>query len=315
MLVIGSANMDIVVRAQRAPEAGETVMGLDYALYPGGKGANQAVAACRAGAAVRFHGALGRDAYAQALKAALTADQIDLSGLHETETASGVALITVEPSGENRIIVVAGANAALTPETLPDHFAPQTLMLAQLEVPVATILAASAKIRAAGGCVVLNASPIAGLDANACAALLACADIILVNETEAAMLLGMPALPAPLVAARELAQGRKAAIITLGADGVVWADQTEEGQIAAHAIQPLDTTACGDAFAGSFAAALESGASLDQAVRFGNAAGALAATKRGAQPSLPSRADILAFLKKLDPQITSPQETDHAARH
>lgn len=300
MLVIGSANMDIVVRAQRAPQAGETVMGQDYALYPGGKGANQAVAARRAGAMVTFHGALGRDAYGQALQAALHADQIDLSALHEAQTASGVALITVEEGGENRIIVVPGANAALTPETLPARFPPRSLMLAQLEVPVSTILAAAAKIRAAGGCVVLNASPIAGLDANTRAALLAATDIILVNEMEAAMLLGVAALGGARAAARQLAQGRQAAIITLGAQGVVWADQNGDGQIAAHAIQPLDTTACGDAFAGSFAAALEAGASIAMAARFGNAAGALAATRRGAQPSLPTRAETLAFLEQHD---------------
>lgn len=304
MLVIGSANMDIVVRAERAPEAGETVMGLDYALYPGGKGANQAVAARRAGAAVQFLGALGRDAYGQALKTALAEEQIDLSTLCEVETASGVALIAVEQNGENRIVVVPGANAALTPETLPAQFSPRTLMLAQLEVPAATILAAAAKIRAAGGCVVLNVSPIAGLDTNTRTALLAATDIILVNETEAAMLLNIPDLPAPRIAARQLAQGRKAAIITLGGEGVVWADQTGDGQITAHAIQPLDTTACGDAFAGSFAAALEAGADIAASVRFGNAAGALAATKKGAQPSLPHRADILAFLKQPALQTT-----------
>lgn len=298
MLVIGSANMDIVVRAKRAPEAGETVMGLDYALYPGGKGANQAVAARRAGAAVSLCASLGRDPHGDALRAALQLDQVDLSCLNDADSPSGVAFITVEKGGENRIIVVPGANHAFGPEQLPVHIQPHTMMLTQLEIPIETVLAAAVKVRAAGGCVVLNASPIAGLTDESCAALLAATDILLVNETEAAALLRLTALPSPLQAAQQLALGRQAAVITLGAEGVVWATQTDHGHIAAHKVKVIDTTACGDAFAGSFAAALEAGEEIEQAVRFGNAAGALAATRPGAQPSLPRRSDILAFLEQ-----------------
>lgn len=145
---------------------------------------------------------------------------------------------------------------------------------------------------------VLNASPVAGLEASSCAALLAAADILLVNETEAAMLLGMMELPEPLQAARQLAQGRRAAVITLGSEGAVWAEQDHSGYIAAHDVKVVDSTACGDAFAGGFAAALEAGETIEQAVRFGNAAGALAATLHGAQPSLPRRSEILAFLER-----------------
>lgn len=298
MLVIGSANMDIVVRAKRAPEAGETVMGLDYALYPGGKGANQAVAASRAGASVKFCASLGRDAHAESLRAALLKDHVDLSCLHDAQTPSGVAFIIVESSGENRITVVPGANNAFKPEQLPNHIQPQTIMLAQLEIPVETVLAGAAKVRAAGGCVILNASPIAGLEDHDCAALLAATDILLVNETEAAMLLGVTDLPPPLQAAQQLAQSRRAAVITLGSDGVVWADQNGCGHISPHKVEVVDTTACGDAFAGSFAAALEAGETIERAVRYGNAAGALAATQPGAQPSLPQRSAILAFLNQ-----------------
>nr|WP_295737429.1 ribokinase [uncultured Acidocella sp.] len=296
MLVIGSANMDVVVRADRAPAAGETVLGLDYALYPGGKGANQAIAARRAGAQVKFCACLGEDSHGTALQAALAADGVELSCLRHCETPSGVALITVEASGENRIIVVPGANHRLTPEMLPDSVPPGTLLLAQLEVPIETVLAGAAKIRAAGGCVVLNPSPIAGLAETARARLLEAADVVLANESEAAALLGMPTLADPALAARRLAQGRRAAVITQGAKGVVWAGGEEHGEMPAHDITPLDTTACGDAFAGAFAAALEEGAALARAVRFGNAAGALAALTRGAQPSLPRRDAILARL-------------------
>lgn len=300
MLVIGSANMDIVVRALRAPAAGETVMGLDYALYPGGKGANQAVAARRAGSYVQFCGCLGRDAYGESLRAALLADQVDVCALGVSEAPSGVALITVEESGENRIIVVPGANYALTPEGLPEIVRPGTVMLAQLEVPIETVLNGAAKVRSAGGTVVLNASPVTGLSTASGAALLAATDVLLVNETEAAMLLDVAELPAPAKAAQRLAQGRRAAVITLGADGVVWAEQTGCGHIPAHHVEAVDTTACGDAFAGGFAAALEAGKTVEQAVRFGNAAGALTAMKPGAQPSLPQRDDILAFLERLN---------------
>lgn len=298
MLVVGSANMDIVVRAVRAPAAGETVMGLDYALYPGGKGANQAVAASRAGAATRFSVCLGRDAYGDALCAALEADGVDLSAARRTGSPSGVALITVEANGENRIIVVPGANRALRPGSLPNDIGFGTVMLAQLEVPIETVLAAAAEVRAKNGIAVLNVSPVAGVDAAARAALLDAADVLLVNETEAAALLDEAELSAPTHAASRLATGRKAAVITLGADGAVWAGLDGSGQIAGHSVKVADTTACGDAFAGAFAAALEAGAATGQAVRFGNAAGALAATKPGAQPSLPRRSEIVAFLDR-----------------
>lgn len=296
MLVIGSANMDIVVRTDCAPAGGETVMGLDYAFYPGGKGANQAVAARRAGAAVRLCASLGHDQHGDALRASLLADEVDLSGLHETDSPTGVAFITVEKAGENRIVVVPGANSAFRPEQLPGHVEPQTIMLAQLEIPVETVLEGARRVHAAGGCVVLNASPVAGLEATSCAALLAASDIVLVNETEASVLLRTANLPTPLQAAQQLAQGRRAAVITLGSEGVVWAEQDRGGHIAAHDVKVVDTTACGDAFAGGFAAALEAGETIEQAVRFGNAAGALAATRYGAQPSLPRRSEILAFL-------------------
>lgn len=298
MLVIGSANMDIVVRAPRAPGPGETVMGLDYALYPGGKGANQAVAARRAGAAVSLCASLGRDSHGAALRAALLRDQVDLSCVSETDDPSGVAFITVEKSGENRIIVIPGANHNFRPEQLPDNIQPNTVMLAQLEVPIEIVLAGAAKVRAAGGWVVLNASPVAGLNDDSCAVLLAAADILLVNETEAAMLLSRADLSSPMEAVQQLARPRRAAVITLGADGVVWATPTACGHVAAHEVSVVDTTACGDAFAGSFAAALEAGDDIEQAVRFGNAAGALAATCPGAQPSLPQRGAIFTFLEQ-----------------
>jgi ribokinase len=296
MLVVGSANMDLVVRTRRAPDAGETVMGLDHATYPGGKGANQAVAARRAGATVAFAACLGRDAHGDALQATLAAEDVDLSLLRRVAAPSGVALITVEDGGQNRIVVVPGANQDLRPERLPD-MAPAGLLLAQLEVPVETVLAAARRTRAAGGRTVLNASPVDRLDPATQADLLAETDILVVNETEAAALLGTDSSDAaPEEMSERLAAGRLAAIVTLGAAGVVWHAGEAGGRVAAHRVPVVDTTACGDAFAGALAASIEAGGSIETAVRFGNAAGALAATRTGAQPSLPTRDAILDLL-------------------
>jgi ribokinase len=289
MIVIGSANMDIVVQAARAPEAGETVLGRGYALHPGGKGANQAVAARRAGAKISFIGCLGRDAHGDALASGLAAEGMDLGGLLRTEAPTGIALITVEANGENRIIVVPGANHALTADSLP-AFRRDDLLLMQLEIPLMVVTEAAMRVRAAGGMVILNPSPIAALPPA-----LPAADILLVNQIEAAQLLGQDA--APEDAARILASGRRAVVVTLGARGAVWSDGGTARQVPGHNVKVVDTTACGDAFAGAFAAALDGGAALAEAVRFGNAAGALAATRAGAQPSLPGRTEIEALLR------------------
>lgn len=311
MIVLGSANMDIVVRTTRAPRAGETILGRDYALYPGGKGANQAVAASRAGANVTFIGCLGRDPYGDSLTEALAADGIDTSGIIRTATPTGVAIITVETSGENRIIVIPGANHALTEADLPVLTHPGVL-LAQLEIPVPVVLAAAAAHRAAGGTTIINISPIAGLDAPTVAALRDAADILLVNETEAAGLLGLDRLITPETAAIDLAADRHAAIITLGAEGVVWAaitpTTTTTGHLPRHQVTTVDTTGCGDAFAGAFAAAIERGTPIPAAVAIGNAAGALAATRPGAQPAMPTEAEITALLTAPPPASRLPPE-------
>ncbi|MCW8307787.1 ribokinase [Acidiphilium sp. PA] len=296
MIVLGSANMDIVARAEHAPAAGETVLGRDYALYPGGKGANQAVAARRAGAAITFIGSLGQDAYGEALLHALTAEAIDCGATIRTATPTGIAIITVEAGGENRIIVIPGANHDLTADRLPPTMPPATILLTQLEIPIPTVLAAAARVRATGGTTILNASPIAGIDAATSTRLCAAADILLVNETEAAALLGLPRLNDTAGAAARLATGRRAAVITLGADGVAWASEQGTFALKRHDVPVVDTTGCGDAFAGGFAGALERGATLADAVAFGNAAGALAATKPGAQPAMPTHAEINALL-------------------
>ena len=300
MIVLGSANMDIVVRTGRAPSAGETILGQDYALYTGGKGANQAVAARRSGAQVAFLGCIGRDAYGDRLVEALAADGIGLGAVRRVETPTGIAFIAVEASGENRIIVVPGANHAFLPEHLPEAIAGGTVLLAQLEIPVATFCAAAARVRASGGTVILNASPIAAIEASSRATLMEASDILLVNEVEAAALLGGAAeigtLAVAAKAAAGLAGSRRAAVVTCGATGAAWYASGACGHLPGHRIAAVDTTACGDAFAGAFACAIERGEPVAAAVAFANAAGALAATKPGAQISLPDRAEIDAFL-------------------
>ncbi|MCF3946614.1 ribokinase [Acidiphilium sp. AL] len=296
MIVAGSANMDIVVRTSRAPDAGETIIGRDYALYPGGKGANQAVAARRAGAEVGFAGCIGDDAYGDQLVAALVAERIDLGTTRRVAAPTGVAFVIVEAGGQNRIIVVPGANHGFAPADLVGDVPSGSVLLMQLEIPVETVLAAAMRVRAVGGVVILNVSPIAGLDAGTRARLLAVADIVLVNETEAAELLGIAVSEGNSSdAARRLAEGRRGAVITLGAAGAVWCAGGEQGRVPGHRIDVVDTTACGDAFAGAFAAAIERGVSVGEAVADGNAAGALAATISGAQPSLPRRDAIEAL--------------------
>ncbi|GBQ06843.1 ribokinase [Acidiphilium acidophilum] len=301
MIVLGSANMDIVVRTERAPHAGETLLGHDYALYPGGKGANQAVAARRAGAEVRFIGCLGRDSYGDKLYQTLAAEGIDAKAIIRTAIPTGVAIITVEGTGENRIIVIPGANHALTPADLPETFPSGTILLAQLEIPIPVVLAAAAANRAAGGTTILNVSPVAGVDPATLAALRDAADILLVNEAEASCLLASDHLASPEAAAIDLAADRRAAIVTLGAAGVVWAANNATsvvpGHLPCHPVTVIDTTGCGDAFAGAFAAAIERGAPIQSAVAFGNAAGALAATRHGAQPAMPRADEIAALLE------------------
>lgn len=294
MIVLGSANMDIVVRTARAPGPGETVIGHDYALHPGGKGANQAIAAQRAGARVRFAGCLGTDSYGDTLARALTVEAIDLAALHRIEAATGIALITVEANGENRIIVIAGANFEFVPDLLPAVPA-ASVLLAQLEIPVPTVLAAASSVRRAGGTFILNASPLDHLVSANRASLLAATDILLVNHGEAASLLDTPHVD-PDEAAARLARDRRAAIVTLGAAGLVWSAGDEIGRCAGYTVTAIDTTGCGDAFAGAFAAAIERGEPIAQAASFGNAAGALAATRHGAQNAMPTRAAISQFL-------------------
>jgi ribokinase len=296
IVVLGSLNMDLVVRVERFPAPGETLLGGEFATFPGGKGANQAVAAARLGARVRMIGAVGDDAYGRELVALARQDGIDTTHVAARErTASGVALITVDARGENHIVVAPGANATLDASSV-EHargaFSGADAFATVLESPLEAVLAGARAARAAGATTWLNAAPARELSDDA----LACFDVLVVNETEAEALAGRGGEPDAL--ARELARrGPRAVVVTLGARGALaWADERLE-RCAAFGVAVRDTTAAGDAFVGALVCARAAGRAWGGALREACAAGALACTRAGAQPSLPNAEALRDFLR------------------
>lgn len=296
IVVAGSLNMDLVVRLERHARPGETLLGSDYETHPGGKGANQAVAAARAGGQVRMIGRVGNDAFGNALLDGLVAAGIDSRAVQRSERPSGVAFITVDSQAQNSIIVAPGANAALSATDLTAGlFSGASALLLQLEIPLATVLAAARRGKAAGALTILNLAPAQKLGTEE----LSDIDLLLVNESEAALLLALDEAAVratPLEAAVRLTRLVPQAVLTLGDDGAAWATRGASGLQCAFPVMPVDTTGAGDAFAGALAVALAEGLELPQAVRFGAAAGALAVTGMGAQPALPQRAAIMQLL-------------------
>jgi ribokinase len=299
IVVIGSLNVDLVVRVPRFPQPGETLLGGDYARHPGGKGANQAVAAARAGGRVRMVGRVGRDAFGDALLRGLAEDGIDEAAVTALDDApTGVAFISVDASAQNCIIVSPGANGRLTPEELrPADLEGAAAVLLQLEIPLETTLHAATLARRAGARVILNLAPAEALTPEQ----LHDVDVLLVNESEAALLLGEEASAVarePQRAAGRLSRLVPAAVVTLGPAGAAWAEGRDTGLAPGQRVEAVDTTAAGDAFAGALAVRSAAGAALAEAVRFANAAGALATTRPGAQPSLPNAAAIERLLAR-----------------
>lgn len=303
IVVVGSLNMDLVTQAAKIPAPGETVIGGDLQTFPGGKGANQAVAAARAGAQVAMVGRVGDDVFADRLRENLLVDGIDVTHVQRTaETASGVALIVVDEKGQNSIVVAPGANGRLTPADVSqakDAIQQADVLLLQLEIPLAAVwqaakIAAQAQVK-----VILNPAPARPLPPE----LLALVDILIPNESETAALTGLPtAAPAELAAAAARLHDQDVAtvILTLGERG---AELSQAGRELYHVaafpvVQVVDTTAAGDAFVGGLATAVAEGKSLPEAMRFGAAAGALSVTRAGAQPSLPTREEIETLLKE-----------------
>ncbi len=299
IVVFGSINMDLVVRSPRLPQPGETLTGHSFFTAPGGKGANQAVACARLGAPTRMVGRVGDDVFGATLREGLQSDGVEIERVFvQPAISSGTAVITVNDAAENTIIIVPGANGQVGADDLVrlgEVLEGASALLLQLEVPLASVVAAAQAARARGVPVILDPAPAQELPAE----LYAAADIITPNEVEAAMLVGFPIdgeASAARAAEQLLARGVRKAVIKLGARGAFWHDGAASGLIAPFKVQPIDTVAAGDAFNGGLAAALDMGLPLEQALRWGMAAGALSTTKAGAQPSLPTRDEVLALV-------------------
>jgi len=290
--------MDLVVRAPRHPQLGETILGGDFQTFPGGKGANQAAAAARLGAVVKMIGRVGRDAFGDSLLSTMKRDNVDTTYIRrDGRLPSGVASITVDAAGQNTIVVVSGANGELTAGDVAAGeaaFVGAAVLLLQLECPLAAVERAIELAKKHGAQVVLNPAPAQMLDSS----LLESVDYLVPNQTELALLTGIDDLTATRRAASHLlAHGVRRVIVTLGEEGALVLDGVADIHLPAHKVTVVDTTAAGDAFVGALAVALMEGRSTREAAAWGNAAGALTVTRPGAQPSLPTRAELEKFLQ------------------
>jgi ribokinase len=304
IVVFGSINLDLVARVPRLPRPGETLMGEQFSALPGGKGANQALAARRAGARVALVGAVGNDAFATTALAGLAAAGVDLTRVARVDAATGVALIHVDRGGENGITVIAGANAHADAGSVPDTLlAAGNMLLMQLELPVATVHTLARRARAGGARVVLNAAPAQPLPI----ALFELLDVLVVNEIEAdaiAAALAMSPLPESFAAAMHRRFGM-AAVVTLGAGGVLGIADGLCWRITAPTIEVQDTTGAGDAFTGALVAALDRGGDWPQALAEGVAAGSLACLGAGAQAALPSAGKVHELAARLQAHVAT----------
>jgi ribokinase len=295
ILVVGSINMDLVVRVPHSPKPGETVLGGDFETFPGGKGANQAVAAARMDGEVTMVGRVGIDVFGDALIQGLVENNIRTTQvIKDPETPTGVAMIAVSSDGENMIVVASGANYEVSPDDVNNArelMRETDLLLVQLECPLDAVTAAIDLANAYNVPVVLNPAPAQPLSK----ALLANVYVLTPNENELLLLSGETKIEKAIQKMK--AWGVKNLVITLGANGARVITPDLDRHLPAHEITAVDTTAAGDAFNGAMAIALAEGKPLIEAVQYGLAAGALAATKRGAQPSLPTRDAVEKFIE------------------
>jgi ribokinase len=310
VLVIGSLNADLVVRTLHFPQPGETISGDDLQIIPGGKGANQAVAAARQGAGVAMLGKVGKDGFGPFLLNCLKSDSVDTTHVSTDESATGTAMIVVDSSGQNSIVLSAGANGRVTPKDIDALKIEAKVLLLQLEIPLETVIHAAKWGKGKGMIVILNPAPGRDLPDE----LISSADYILPNETELNLLTGLPITDvssAEPAAKALLSRGAKNVIVTLGDKGALIVSSKQESQVNAYPVEVVDTTAAGDAFIGGFASFLVKGsksgsglpntqapapALLIKAVEYANACGALATTKFGAQPSLPTKQETERFM-------------------
>ena len=298
VIVVGSANMDFTVQVDRTPQAGETILGRNLFMSFGGKGANQAVAARRAGAEVTFIGKVGQDQHGEQIRTHLEAVGVGGAGLISDDSCStGVAFILVEPEGGNQIVVVPGCNYRLTPTEVEtrDHLLTGEILLLQLETPLETVFSALRRAKERGMRTILNPAPATHLPQEH----FPFVDLLTPNETEASTLTGIPVADrkkAKEAGVKLLEMGCGDVIVTLGSDGALWVNKDGTQHFPSFPVRAVDSTAAGDAFNGALASALAEGKALEEAIPFANAAGALTTTRRGAQESLPDRAAILAIV-------------------
>jgi ribokinase len=301
VVVFGSINLDLVARVPRLPQPGETIAGLAFGTSPGGKGANQALAARRAAADVALFGAVGRDTFAAPALRLLREDGVRLTTPALADESTGVAVVHVDSRGENAITVIAGANAHAKSGDIPDVLlGPGTTLLLQLEAPASESRALARRARTLGARVVLNPAPAHDFDA----AWRDLVDVLIVNETECALVgdaLGAPHEPRAF--ANALARCGVLACVTLGAQGVIAAHGSELYRVPALAVEVVDTVGAGDAFTGVFAASLDAGLSLADALARAAAAAGLACTREGAQAALPRAVEIDRHAHTLESRI------------
>lgn len=303
ILVIGSLNADLVVKSPRFPKPGETISGEDLQIIPGGKGANQAVAVARQGVDVSMVGRVGNDSFGPFLVDNLKKSNIDTSHVLETDSATGTAIIVVDSNGQNSIVLSPGANGKVNLQDV-DSAPDAKILLLQFEIPIETVLHATKKYKRSSPVdkskstkVILNPAPAKEIPDE----LLSHVDILIPNESELSLLSKKEVndVKSAEVAARELLKhGIETIIVTLGENGALIVDDKQVTHVNTYKVEVVDTTAAGDAFIGGFASALLKNKSLEEAVRYGCACGALATTKFGAQPSLPTKEEVEKFLSQ-----------------
>jgi ribokinase len=303
VVVVGSLNADLVFRVPRFPVPGETLVGEEYQVFPGGKGANQAYAAAKLGARVSMVGQVGNDAHGGWLKANLAEVGVDVSHVQrDSEVSSGTASIIINREGQNQIIIVPGANGTFAPERLEQGHAiisAAQFVLLQLEVPLQTVVVAARLAKAAGAKVILDPAPAQPLPDE----LVALADYLTPNETELALLnssapAALTRVEAGRLARNLLTRGARKVVVKMGAQGALLVEGKQEQFWPAFLVQAVDTTAAGDAFNAAFAAALSEGRSEAEAGHFATAAAACSVARAGAQPSMPTRSEVERLLQR-----------------
>jgi ribokinase len=298
ILVVGSLNADLVLRAPRFPLPGETISGEDLHIIPGGKGANQAVAAARLGAQVSMLGRVGNDNFGDFLLDNLKQNNVNITFVQRDKAATGTAIIVIDTNGQNSIVLSSGANGQVSPADV-DHasFPAGGLLLLQLEIPISTVLRAAQRAKENNVRVILNPAPAQSLPDE----LIALSDFIVPNEIELSLLAGMDVIDVPSAegaAKALLARGAKHVLVTLGSRGALLVQHTGSVFVGTFNVDVVDTTAAGDAFIGGFATSVLENKSIEECIRFGCACGTLAVTKFGAQPSLPTTEEVNAFITK-----------------